>query len=262
MSISIFGLLAVLAIARTASGHVVPSVDDNNRYLKLAPLGDRVRIAYTVFFGDNPGRLERQSIDADRDGQISEAEAHAFGDKLAAQVAAGLEVEVDGVTAPVTWSEVDVGMGTPAVDAGAFSIDLVTYACFAQARGRHHVRVHDRFRVPHAGETEVKVEDSPGVTVERARVGAADAPDYDYKFVGPGGPLSDDGLDLTFVAGDQAAVVADGVCDGGGAKVSDPQRAGDGSQRRGVILGAIGGVAMLVVAGGLLRARAKSRVRR
>jgi hypothetical protein len=256
MSISIVGLVLVAALAAPAAGHVVPSVDDNNRYLKLTPLGDRVRLAYTVFFGDNPGRGERQTIDADRDGQISEAEAHAFGGKLAAQVAAGLELEVDGATEPVTWAEVDVGMGTPAVSGGAFSIDMVAYACFATPHGRHHLRVHDRFRVPRAGETEVKVEDSPGVTVERARIGEADAPDYDYKFVGPGGPLSDDGLDLVFVAGDQAAVVADGVCDG---SARDRAGGGDGGWRRCAIW--IGGGALLLVVAGALVARAVLRKR-
>src|SRR6185369_12131192 len=39
-------------LAGRAAAHVAPSVGDNNRYLKLTPLGDRVRLAYTVFYGD------------------------------------------------------------------------------------------------------------------------------------------------------------------------------------------------------------------
>ena len=37
-------LFSVLALT-VLSAHVAPSVDDNNRYLKVTPLGDRVRIA-------------------------------------------------------------------------------------------------------------------------------------------------------------------------------------------------------------------------
>jgi hypothetical protein len=204
-------LLAVVAIT-LLSAHVAPSVDDNNRYLKLTPLGDRVRIAYTVFFGEIPGASERRGIDANRDGRIDDAESKAFGDRLAAQVAQAIELEVDGARQPIRWTTIDVGMGTPDVAAGSFSVDMVAYPCLATARGRHRIVLRDKLQLPRPGETEVKVEDSPGVTIDHARVGAADDPSYDYKFVGAGGPISDDGLDLLFNAGPKAPVTADNVC--------------------------------------------------
>ena len=204
-------MLSVVAITLLA-GHVAPSVDDNNRYLKLTPLGDRIRLAYTVFYGEVPGASERRAIDANGDGQIDDREAHAFAAELADQVAAALTVEVDGRTIPVVWATIDPGMGTPVVAAGAFSIDLVAYFCFAKPRGRHHVVVHDRFRIARPGETEAKVDDSPGVTIENAHVGAADDPTYDFRFAGPGGPLENDGLDVVMFAGSDAAVVTDGKC--------------------------------------------------
>ncbi len=203
--------LAVLALT-LLSAHVAPSVDDNNRYLKLTPLGDRVRIAYTVFFGEIPGASERRGIDANRDGRIDDAEAHAFGERLAAQVAAAVEVDVDGARQPLRWTTIDVGMGTPDVAAGSFSVDLVAYPCLPTARGRHRLLLRDHMQLTQPGETEVKVEDSPGVTIDHARGGAADDPSYDYKFVGAGGPLSDEGLDLQFDAGPKAPVTADNVC--------------------------------------------------
>src|SRR3954471_21274401 len=109
--------------------HVAPSADDNNRYLKLTPLGDRVRLAYTVFFGDVPGANERPSIDSDHDGQINVAEANAFGAKLAAEVGARLDLDIDGHRQPIHWAIIDVGMGIPDVHAGAFSVDLVAWLC-------------------------------------------------------------------------------------------------------------------------------------
>jgi len=162
------GALSLLPASGT-SAHVAPSIDDNNRYLKLTPLGDRVRLAYVVFFGEVPGAQARPSIDADRDGAISDAEAQAFGARLAREIAAALDISIDGAPRRLAWTTVSVGMGSARVAAGAFSVDLVAYLCLPTARGRHEVRLFDQFRLPHPGETEVRVEDGPGVTIERAR---------------------------------------------------------------------------------------------
>jgi hypothetical protein len=205
-------VLAITLAATRAGAHVAPSVDDNNRYLKVTPAADRVRVAYTVFFGEVPGAQTRPSIDANRDGTISDDEAQAFGTKLAGEVGSSLELTLDGVTQPVVWTTVAVGMGSPEVAAGSFSVDMIAWPCLATARGPHTVLLKDRFRVPHPGETEAKVEDGPGVTVQHARVGRVDDPTHDYRFAGPGGPLMDDGLDVAFVASDAAPLTGDGTC--------------------------------------------------
>src|SRR5262245_5152661 len=114
----------VLAVT-LLSAHVAPSVDDNNRYLKVTPLHDGIRVAYTVFFGEIPGASERGSIDTNRDSRIDDDEAKRFADSLGAQVAAALDVEVDGVPQRLHWDVVSAGMGSDAVAAGSFSIDLV-----------------------------------------------------------------------------------------------------------------------------------------
>ena len=204
-------VLAITIVTAPARAHVTPSVDDNNRFLKLTPLGDRVRLAYTVLFGDTPGQSERAAIDTNHDGTISEDEAHAFGAQLAAQVAAGVDLEVDGKGQKVAWTDVDVGMGTPQVTGGSFSIDLVTYPCLGAPRlGPHRVRLRDHFRLTRPGRTDVKIEDSPGVTVDRARIGDADA--SDFSSVGPGGPLDNDGLDLRFTVDGKAPAAPDATC--------------------------------------------------
>lgn len=201
----------LLVTVATAAAHVSPSVDDNNRFLKLTPLGDRVRVAYTVLFGDNPGRALRPAMDADGDGLVSDAEAQIFSAKLARDVADALDIDVDGKPQKMAWREVAVGMGAPQATAGTFSVDLVGYLCVG-GRGAHAVQLRDHFKLTRPGETEVKVEDAPGVTISRARIGPADDPTFDYKFVGPGGPLYDDGLDLRFDAGSRAAIPGDGAC--------------------------------------------------
>lgn len=209
--------LGVAAASSMTRAHVAPSVDDNNRYLKLTPLGDRVRLAYVVFYGEVPGARLRPSLDTDGDGSISERESQAFGAKLGAEVAAALEVSIDGVQQRLAWTAISVGMSSTRVAAGSFSVDLVASLCLPAVRGRHKLRLLDRFRVPRPGETEVRIEDSPGVQIERAKLGASSSESGGFRFVGPGGPLSTDGLELAFTAGPKAPVLADGACLAGGA---------------------------------------------
>lgn len=245
-----FGLLVVLAITglvgeRAAPAHVAPSVDDNNRYIKLTPQGDRLRLSYTVFFGQVPGAGMRPSMDANHDKQIDDAEAQAYGQKLAAEVAASIDLDVDGHTVPVVWETIAVGMGTPTVAAGAFSVDLVAYPCTA-GRGKHAVLLHDRFKLLRPGETEVHVEDGPGIAVEHARIGQTDDPSHDYRFAGPAAPMTDDGLDLAYVVTDKAPL--SGAC---------KQAPKSGSSTTVVVIALIG--ALVAAAAGALWFRAKRR---
>jgi hypothetical protein len=241
-------VLAITLSAATARAHVAPSVDDNNRYLKITPAADRVRVAYTVFYGEVPGAALRPTLDADHDGRIDDAEAQAYGDRLAADVAAALDLTVDGHPVRVTWSTVSVGLGTPATRGGAFSVDLIAWACLASPRGAHALTLRDRYRVPRAGETEVKVEDGLGITIDHARIGTIDDASRDYRFLGPGGPLTDDGLDVAFTASAKAPLTDDTTC----------TRAARPARHLGLGL-AVGGAAALVTVALALRRRHSKR---
>ena len=245
----------VAAITLLAGGlahaHVQPSVDDNNRYIKLTPLGDRVRIAYTILYGEIPGARERARIDTDHDGVISEAEAGAFANRIAGEVAAALQLDIDGAARKVAWDETTMSVGTPQVAAGTFAVDLVMYACLPGARGRHRVGLRDNFRVPSPGEVEVLIEDVPGVTIERAHVGAVDDPTHDLWLPPPGAGLADDGLELVFVAGDRAPIA-------GGCAAAAPA----GGTRVWPYVVAAAGAAVAVALALALRRRAKRNMMR
>jgi len=204
--------LLALGLAAPAAAHVAPAVGDNNRYLKLTPLGDRIRLAYTVFYGQVPGATLRRAIDRNHDGTIDDRETQAFGERIAKDVAAALIIAVDHIPQPVAWSEVVVGLGTPSATTGAFSIDLVAWLCLSSPRGKHAVLLRDAYPLERPGETEVKVEDSPGVTITATRIGGAEDEAHDYKLVGPSGALETDGLDLQFAAGDKAMIGGDATC--------------------------------------------------
>ena len=68
------------------------------------------------------------------------------------------------------------------------------------------------FVLARPGETEVKVEDSPGVTIHARARRRRERPDPRLPVRGPGRPVSDDGLELAFVAGDDSVVADDGLC--------------------------------------------------
>lgn len=206
-------VVAALASATEGAAHVAPSVDDNNRYLKLTPLADRVRLAYTVYFGEVPGAAARRELDRNRDGQISDDEADAFGRELGGQVGPALAVTIDGTAAPISWDQISVGMGTPTTGAGAFSVDLIAWLCLPTAGGAHTITLKDTFPLPRPGETELRIEDSPGVHVTRTRLGLIDLVDHDARWQGAGGPIAHDGFTLGFTA-DDARPIEGGVCAG------------------------------------------------
>jgi hypothetical protein len=159
-----------LACPRLARAHMAPSQDANNRYLKVTPLADGVRLAYTIYFGEVPGRRLRAEIDRDRDGQLAPGELDAWAARLAREVAGGLELRLDDRVEPVVWRSVDVGLGEPVVAGGSFAVDFIAWRC-APADGDHRLELYDRVPVPALGDTELRVEPSAGVTVTRIALG-------------------------------------------------------------------------------------------
>lgn len=175
------------ASSRTASSHVQPSVNTNNRYIKLTTFADRVRLAYIIYIGEIPGQTARSRLDRDHDGVLSEAETAVFRDEWSKQVLDGLTVTSGGSRVPVVWESASVGLGDPRTSSGAFSVDLVGWLC---GSGRQ-LRLVDRVVVPESGENEVLVEESPGVEITRAEL--AGTPGLKHVWKGSERPL-DKGL--------------------------------------------------------------------
>jgi hypothetical protein len=184
--------LVTVAIALLAPGaaraHVAPSPTENNRYVKATLLPDRVRLSYTVFYGERPGAGERQRMDRDGDGAIAPAESEAFGRVLRDDLAAHVSLVVDGKPLPSGALTVeDVGLGTPVTTGGAFSVDLVLVAPTTGA-GAHSLRLEDSWIVPEPGEHEIFVDESPGVRLVGAHLAAAPEDKLKVRFTFRGNP--------------------------------------------------------------------------
>lgn len=161
--------LVTTACAKPAQAHVAPSVKENNRYIKLTLLGDRVRLAYIIYIGEIPGQSARRRMDVNRDGKLSDAESAAFRDQWADRVREALAIELGGEHSPVSWDSVEIGLGTPLVTGGAMSIDLVDWLCL-EGRARR-LELRDRLVVPRPGESQLLVEESPGTEITSASIG-------------------------------------------------------------------------------------------
>jgi hypothetical protein len=252
---------AALLAAPTALGHVAPSERENNRYLLVAPLADRVRLAYTVWMGHEPGRRARPRIDTNRDGRIDPAEADALGAQVAAQVAPHVTVEVDGRPIAIEWQEIDVGLGEPSTDGGAFAIDLVAWVCLDRPREQltHRLLLRDRFRIPDPGETELRIEESPGVRITRSDLGGPEsvrpgAVRLDFRWRGGPGPAEAHGYLLEFTVDPALATFDGGECTG-----PDGARGASRPGRSPWILGGAAALAVAVALGLTRRIRRRRR---
>lgn len=234
-----------------ASPHVAPSEHENNRYLKVSPAADGVRLVYTVYMGQRPGAEARRTMDLNGDGLLDQREADRQGAAMASAVARALTVTVDGRPYPIDWSEVHVGLGTPEVAAGAFAIDLVTWLCSGPGP-EHEIIIHDRFEVPRPGETELRVEPAPGIDLGRSTLGTDGRhSQLHFRWLGGPGPMAELGYHLDYRVEDGAVVASGGACSG-------PDAGGGGAPKT-KIAAAVAAAIALLLAGWLLFRRRTGR---
>ena len=215
-SLAVPGLFCALAWPAAAVAHIAPAVDVNNRYVWLTPMGDRVRLAYTVYIGELPGARARERIDVDGDGRLSDREIRAYRDELAANVAVHLDIAMDGQPRTISWSKVHVGMGTRSVNAGAFSVDLIGWICAPDPgdERKHRLVLHDRYQLPQPGETELRVKASPGISITRSTLDEdGRVSQLEFTWMGQESPLAGPGYYLEFgVDPEKAALLPDAPC--------------------------------------------------
>ncbi|MBT8493004.1 MAG: hypothetical protein KJO07_08090 [Deltaproteobacteria bacterium] len=233
-------LLVTLAIvgavtaAAPSLAHVAPAIDENNRYIKLSPMGSRLQIAYVVFIGEVPGQKVRKNLD---DPQL-------YGEKLAVQVGEKLSLTVEGEPTPVAWERVAVDLKPSKEHPNALSISMVAWICLDDA-DRHRFEIHDSFEMPPPGENELVVEPGPGVTIQRS-VLAGETKDK-FTWIGLPNPMTEGGYELELtVDAERTIEVEDSRC-----PVADDFD-DDESEPAFPVLGIVGGALAALIVGILL----------
>lgn len=147
-----------------AFAHPSFSQNENNRYIKLTAMTDRVRLAYTILYGPLPAVLARRQADANGDQRIDAREGDAFAAGRAAAVTEQLRVEIDGAAVPVDFVDVIAGLDDGLVTTAPFAVDLVAYLPVAAGRQvAHKVTFDDRSELDRLGETELLIEEAADV---------------------------------------------------------------------------------------------------
>jgi hypothetical protein len=158
-------VVPLLLVAGVAHAHFAPDPETNNRYVKATLGAGEVRVVYVVYYGEKPGAVLRAAMDADHDGAISPAEAHAFGETVLGAVAPLVHIVVDGERIkPHHWRVADVGLG--AAGSGAFSVDLEATIPYPDPqRATHTLAIDDGAQLDRAGEAELDIIESSGVRI-------------------------------------------------------------------------------------------------
>lgn len=208
------GLGFLCVVSATASAHVGSSEKVNNRYYKITPMADRVRLAYTIFFGREPGMVIRRRMDKNRDGQISPKESKAYAQLIEGEIHKSVSVALDGAAFDIRWRDVDIGLGKPNTAGGPFSLDFIGTVCLAsKAWGLENRLVfRDRMRLPKPGETELFLDPAPGIRVIRSEMDGREVRTRGEKWQGGPGPAQK-GYQLSFVVESDETAGLDSACD-------------------------------------------------
>jgi hypothetical protein len=97
-------LLAFFAIAvaypHSAAAHPLGNFTIN-RYSRLELYSDVIRIRYVLDMAEIPTFQEKDGIDTNSDGQLSDPERQSYSEKKAEEIARGLRLAIDGTAAQV-----------------------------------------------------------------------------------------------------------------------------------------------------------------
>lgn len=86
---------ALLAVPQPASAHPLGNFTIN-RYSRLEPTGDQLRITYVLDMAEIPAFQELPAVDRDGDGRVSEAEREEYAGRKAEELRRGLALTLDG----------------------------------------------------------------------------------------------------------------------------------------------------------------------
>lgn len=199
LRVTALSLLGCCSLERAVHAHIGSSETVNNRYYKLAPMADRVRIVYTIFFGREPSADLRRNMDTDRDGVLSASEVATYAGALQSDVVRSTAATLGANGAKIHWQPIDLGIGRATTSGGAFSADLVGTVCLQQSGPKevHRLTFVDGLVLAKPGESELRLDPAPGIRIAESRLGGREV-GAGHKWQGGAGPVAQ-GYQLSFL---------------------------------------------------------------
>ena len=177
-------LIAVNSVGGTARAHPEFNPLTINRYVKFDLLsGAELRLAYTVLFGAAPALAIRRAFDANHDGRLDAAETRALGARIESEVLSGLALTFDGAHVVPAFANPSVGLAGDAVAPSPLSVDLIARLPLLGAERDHRVHVDDATSFAPLGESEIRVEESPGTRLLSSHLGAGESAEKQSRFL-------------------------------------------------------------------------------
>jgi nickel/cobalt exporter len=171
-------LATAVGVPRTGLADTVASLLGNftiNQYCGLELTSGTAAVHYVVVFGQLPALSELHSADANGDGVTSQAERDAYVGKLAAALAEGLELVVNGSKVPLHATHWATSLPT---EQGGFSlridIDLDAALPAAAADAPRSLEFTNRNYSGRMGWHEIVVRPAPGILVYDSNAHIAD----------------------------------------------------------------------------------------
>ena len=165
--------LAVLALLRPSAAEAHPLGNFTiNRYSRLDLYSDAVRIRYVLDMAEIPAFQELPQIDTNGDGDLSRSENDAYLAFKSPEIAANLQLEIDG--SPQTLSVLSSTVGYPEGQAGLRTLRLTLVLDAPLSGSDAQLKYHDDNYADRVGWKEVVVRPADGVELKRSSAPAND----------------------------------------------------------------------------------------
>lgn len=157
----------LLLSAGTVRAHPQFALSTVNRYGRLVLLPNKLLFDYSLMVGEVPAEQLQRTADLDRDGNLSAAELKSLAEQLRRTIEKDVGLRLDGKPLPLTWTMQPLQLKRPTTqpNPAPFALELSAEAALLDDRQAHQVVVDDRADLPPVGEVELRIEDSPEVTV-------------------------------------------------------------------------------------------------
>ncbi len=178
LALATLSALALMAVAAPAPAAAHPLGNFTiNQYSRLEPGPETLKITYVVDMAEIPTFQERQTMDADADGAISEAEENAYLDAQVPELISGLRLEVGAVASDLEVLDRQLAFAPGAGDLPTMRLELTLRAPLSEGAGDARVTYAVTNYEERIGWRDIIVVAGPGTTIAASSVGSEEPTD-------------------------------------------------------------------------------------